>query len=206
MTRGFVFHVWTPGSRKRNILIHFDVKTKKRPVRSSLAEGNRRDDERHTNWMLRMWLDLLRWIVGGLMSSFSQFLPSCCTAQLQFQCTYYTCSIPYLPILWSSITSTVKALGERFLSFKAPFLFRSSGLWEKKIAVQTTDVRSDPRPPLPFFKEWYVPNPLTRLNKGDIPKEHWWSFFCSALLHVCWWKLPIPNHPLDCCLLWRRQW
>lgn len=128
----------------------------------------------------------------------SQFLPSCCMAWLQFQCTH-TCLAPYLLILWSYITSTVKELGERFQGLLFfPSTPQDSG--GKKIAVQTTDVCSDPGPPLPFFKEWYVPNPLTQLNKGDLLQRTLvvFSFSCNSSdrFHMsvcCWRKLPIPN-------------
>lgn len=66
-------------------------------------------------------------------------------------------------------------------AFKALFLFHSSGLWEK-IAVQTTDVRSDPRPPLPFSRNGMFPTLWHNFNKGDILKEHSWSFVQPGII------------------------
>lgn len=206
MTRSFVFHVWTLGIRTRRIFISFHVK--RRPLRSSLADWNRgNEEEKETSVFVSHRLNATH-VVGPAQWGFgwsdviihtcSQFLPSCCMAWLQFQCTH-TCSLPYLLILWSYITSTVKELGERFQGLLF-FPFHSSGLWGEKIAVQTTDVRSDPRPPLPFFKEWYVPNPLTQLNKGDLLQItlEVFSFSCdsSDCFHMsvcCWRKLLIPK-------------
>ncbi len=121
--------------------------------------------------MLPMWLDLLSWIVGGLMSSFAHAASFCLHAagfSAHARVRFPICPFFDLPshLLLRHLESAFKA------SFSPPLL-RTLG---KKIAAQTTDVCSDPGPPLPFFKEWYVPNPLTQLNKGDIMKEHWRSF------------------------------
>lgn len=146
--------------------------------------------------MRRMWSDLLSWIVGGLMSSSTHAASFClpiCAASLQFQCTYVCfnslCLLFDLPHLLLRHLESI---------FKAPCLLHASGLWKKrkkKIAVQTTDVCSDPRPPHPFLKEWYVPNLWHKLTKYVEKRGEKW-FLCSnceASAHlrvsVGWWLL-----------------
>lgn len=172
MTWSFAFHVRTLGNRTRNHLIRFDAK--RGQWGPGLAKWN--------VWRETQWLNALH-VVGPaqldcrwsdvIIHTCCQFLPACCTAQLQFQCTY-TCSFPYLLILWSSIASTVKALG-RALS-RPPFLFHSSALWEKNSCTNNRCVLWS-QATTSIFKEWYVPNPpWHNLTKETSLKEHWWSF------------------------------
>lgn len=130
--------------------------------------------------MRRMWSDLLSWIVGGLMSSSTHVASFClpiCAASLRFQHTYMCfnslCLLFDLPHL---------LLGHLQNIFKAPCLLHASGLWKKKIAVQTTDVCSDPRPPHPFLKEWYVPSLWHKLTK--YVEKRGGMFFVFKLWHI----------------------
>lgn len=120
---GFVFLVRTLGNRARNSFISFDAKRGQLgPVWQSETKGMNEKKNAVYVWRETHLLNALH-VVGPaqldcgwpdvIIHTCSQFLPSCCTAQLQFQCTY-TCSFPYLLILWSPIASTVKALGECF--------------------------------------------------------------------------------------------
>lgn len=175
MTGGFVFHVWTLGNRARNSFIIFDVERgQSGPVGRVKQKRWGREKtcvSENKHCMLHMWLDLLRWIVSGLMSSFTHTASFCLHAAwpiLSFSsCTCV--SIPYLLTLWSPFTSTVKALGERFSLSFLKTLGKEKSCTNNRCVLwsQATFI---------FFKEWYVPNPLRKLDKGDILKDPWWSF------------------------------
>lgn len=103
----------------------------------------------------------------------SQFLPACCTAQFEFQCTYST-HVQFPICLFFDLPSHL-LLRHLESTCKARFLLRSSGLWEKNSCTNNRcALRSQATTSI--FKEWYVPKPLTRHNKGDILTEHLWSF------------------------------
>lgn len=123
--------------------------------------------------MLQMQSNLLSWIVGSLMSWFTHAASFCLGSA---SVSLYMCAFPYLLILWSSITATPRALGEDFPNL---FLSHSLKLWKNR-SVQTPDVISDPRPPVPFCTSAVVSR--TWHNSANyILKEHfWWSFVNSA--------------------------
>lgn len=161
MTWSFVFHVWALGNGARNSFIIFDVKrgqigpvgwVKRRRQRWVKQECVFEEKQ----CMLHMWLDLLSWIVGGLMSSSARAASFCLHAAwpiLGFSaCTRV--SIPYLLVTWSSITSTVKALGEGFsLSFLET-------LGKNSCTNNRCVLWSQAKTSFFFFKEWQVTSPL----------------------------------------------
>lgn len=112
---------------------------------------------------------------------------------------------PYLLILWSTVTT----LGE---CFQAPFFLSTP---QEKIAVQTTDVCSYPRPPLPFLRNGMFPTPWHNLTKqryswkntGGLLFGNELSDFFHVLL-LCWWELPIanPSSGIGALTFWGQQW
>lgn len=134
--------------------------------------------------MLCMWLDLLSRIVGGLMSSFTHAASFCLNAaRPSFSFSAHTpvcvpiCLFFDLPshLLFRHLDSI----------FKAPFFpLHSSGFWRKNSCTNNRCVLLS-QPTTSIFKECYVPNPLTPMNKGDILERTWWSFVQIPFLSQC---------------------
>lgn len=132
---GFVNRI--SGNWIRNIFLNFEEWKKSRIVKWNWTDGN---------WPVLSEMYVVRhaqldcgWS-DVIIFSCCQFLPSSCTASLQFKCTYTF--LFRLPILWSAITSNVNVLGR---PFNVPFLIHFENSREK-IVVQSTNVHSDPRP------------------------------------------------------------
>lgn len=125
--------------------------------------------------MLCMLLDLLSWVVGGLMSSFTHAVSFCShAARPCFSFSAHT-HVHFPICLFFDLPSHL-LLRHLDRAFKAPFFSSTPEDSGKKIVVQTTDVRCDPRPRLPFLRNVMFPTLWHNLTMEISLKEHWWSF------------------------------